>query len=193
MSFVIDPDTFISDSLETAFGLKTYLDILRDTQKAKFEATAEFRKKFNGYYKVRQRSPEWYKTFFDLFEKQFNKEQSFEYLLREMYKVGNSIEVSFVSKLMATVKPEKPIWDKYVIKNIGLESEWKSSSKLSVEERIKKAKEIYDKIAKRYDDLLKDEIGKKCIERFNQVLPKYKDSLSDVKKIDCILWSKRKF
>ncbi len=191
MNLGITPDTFIGDSLETAFGLKAYSNIMLFTKNQPFVATQEFRTKFNGYYRLRQRSTEWYDKFYSLFESQFRIERSFEDLLREMHTVSGSLEVSFISKLIATVNPDKPIWDQYVVRNIGLESEWLRSSRLSKEKRIQKAVEIYNKIVKWYSDFLNDETGKACIEQFDQVLPQYKDSISDIKKIDCILWSKR--
>ena len=191
MNLGITPDTFIGDSLETAFGLKAYSNIMLFTQNRPFVATQDFRTKFNGYYRLRQRSNEWYDKFYSLFESQFRVERSFEDLLREMHTVNGSLEVSFISKLIATVNPDKPIWDQYVVRNIGLESEWRRSSGLPKERRIQKAVEIYNGIVKWYSDFLNDETGKACIERFNQVLPQYKDNISNTKKIDCILWSKR--
>lgn len=52
----LNPDTVIEDSLETAFGLRTYIDILSVIQQDNFVATPEFRKTFNGFYRVRQKS-----------------------------------------------------------------------------------------------------------------------------------------
>lgn len=191
MDYGISPDTFVGESLETAFGLKAYSTIMQFTKNRPFVATPEFRKTFNGYYKLRQRSAKWYDKYYSLFESQFCADCSFEDLLREMHTVNSSLEVSFISKLIATVNPQMPIWDQYVVRNIGLESEWLCSSRLPKEKRIQKAVEIYNKIVKWYSDFLNDETGKACIKLFDQLLPQYKDKLSDTKKIDCILWSKR--
>ena len=191
MDYGISPDTFVGESLETAFGLKAYSTIMQFTKNRPFVATPEFRKTFNGYYKLRQRSAKWYDKYYSLFESQFCADCSFEDLLREMHTVNGSLEVSFISKLIATVNPQIPIWDQYVVRNIGLESEWLCSSRLPKEKRIQKAVEIYNKIVKWYSDFLNDETGKACIKLFDQLLPQYKDKLSDTKKIDCILWSKR--
>ena len=191
MDYGISPDTFVGESLETAFGLKAYSTIMQFTKNRPFVATPEFRKTFNGYYKLRQRSAKWYDKYYSLFESQFCADCSFEDLLREMHTVNGSLEVSFISKLIATVNPQMPIWDQYVVRNIGLESEWLCSSRLPKEKRIQKAVEIYNKIVKWYSDFLNDETGKACIKLFDQLLPQYKDKLSDTKKIDCILWSKR--
>ena len=180
MDYGISPDTFVGESLETAFGLKAYSTIMQFTKNRPFVATPEFRKTFNGYYKLRQRSAKWYDKYYSLFESQFCADCSFEDLLREMHTVNGSLEVSFISKLIATVNPQMPIWDQYVVRNIGLESEWLCSSRLPKEKRIQKAVEIYNKIVKWYSDFLNDETGKACIKLFDQLLPQYKDKLSEI-------------
>ena len=53
-------------------------------------------------------------------------------ILNEIYQKTGNIEGSFTSKLLATINPNLPIWDQYVLKNIGLKV--KETSK---EEKIK--------------------------------------------------------
>lgn len=44
----------------------------------------------------------------------------FEEILRELYDLTNGrIEASFSSKMYATLYPEKPIWDQFVLKFLG--------------------------------------------------------------------------
>lgn len=50
----LNPNTVIEDSLVMAFGLRSYIDILSVIQRDNFVATPEFRKAFNGFYRVRQ-------------------------------------------------------------------------------------------------------------------------------------------
>lgn len=50
----INPNTVIENSLEIAFGLRSYIDILSVIQQDNFVATPEFRRTFNGFYKVRR-------------------------------------------------------------------------------------------------------------------------------------------
>lgn len=124
-------------------------------------------------------------------ERQVNKNASFEDLLWEMLQVNHSIEVSFVSKLMATVDPNLPIWDQYVIRNLGYEKVWKRSTMAPKEQRIKIAVEIYEAIKQWYKNYIHTEKGVSCIQAFDRALPKYADKLTDVKKLDYLLWSKR--
>ena len=124
-------------------------------------------------------------------EKQKEVPQSFETVLRSMYKVGNTIEVSFVSKLIAAVNPNLPIWDQYVIKNLGFMKKWDRYRQKTAEERIQKAVAIYDAIVSWYDEFLVSENGKLCVKCFDDNLPEYADKITDVKKVDYWLWSKR--
>lgn len=187
---IINPDTIIGESLETAWGLPQYVRLINDAGAANFQASDAFRKSFNAYYRVRQRKKEWYDEYYRLMEKQKTDNLSFEQLLRALLTFG-SIEVSFSSKLISTVDVNRPIWDQYVLKSLGLYKEWNSFNGKKKEERIQKAVEIYSDIEKWYSDFLKSKDGKACIAKFNAILPDYTDKISDVKKIDFMLVSKR--
>ena len=186
---ILDHKTVIGDCLETTLGLKTYLYLINEVKNGNI-ATDDFKRKYNAYYRVRQRSDEWYKKYYDLMFKQKTNELTIEEIINELSSFG-TIEASFASKLIATIDTQKPIWDQYVLKNLGYYNEWRSYENKSKEERIKKAVEIYKKIEKWYDVFLKSREGKKCILEFDRVLPKYSTSISDVKKIDFLLVNKR--
>ncbi len=188
---LLNPNTIISECLETAFDLKTYIRIMRIVGNVNFRATEEFRKMYKGFYKVRQQSPQWYDKYFSLMEQQVTENRSFEDLLRIMYQVGGRIEVSFVSKLMATVNAQLPIWDKYVLINLGKAAEWERLRSADTENRIKEASKIYTYIKCWYKSFLENDDGKLCIDKFDEALPTYKNKLTDIKKIDYLLWSKR--
>lgn len=58
---IINPDTIIGESLETAWGLPQYVHLINVAGAANFQASDAFRKSFNAYYRVRQRKKEWNK------------------------------------------------------------------------------------------------------------------------------------
>ena len=87
--------------------------------------------------------------------------------------------------MLATIIPEKPIWDRYVVQNLNMQL-----TGTAKEEKLKNAIMLYADIEKWYADLLETEKGKECISEFDQVLPDYK-GISKIKKIDSILWSIR--
>lgn len=87
--------------------------------------------------------------------------------------------------MLATIIPEKPIWDRYVVQNLNMQL-----TGTTKEEKLKNAIMFYADIEKWYADFLETEKGKECISEFDQVLPDYK-GISKIKKIDSILWSIR--
>ncbi len=191
MVCLLDPQKVIGECLETAFELKKYCCIVETVSKDDFKATQDFRKTFNGYYRLQRRTASWYERYYDLFEKQKKKQLSYQALLEEMYDCAGKIEVSFVSKMIASIDTSKPIWDQYVLKNLGLEKEWNRTYGANPEARISEANNIYSKIIESYGDILCSSKGQECITRFHQILPDYVGRISDVKIIDFFLWSKR--
>lgn len=189
--FTLNPEVVISESLEAAFGLKTYIEIMDYAGHDGFTATGEFRTKFNGYYKVRQKRKQWYVTYYELMEEQRTHQRSFEDLLLIMYSVNRSIEVSFINKLMATIDPNLPIWDKYVIRNLGFERKWERLRSAEPKVRITEAGAIYQSITTQYEEFFSTQDGIACINKFDELLPNYTDKLTAVKKLDYLLWSKR--
>ena len=87
--------------------------------------------------------------------------------------------------MLATIDASKPIWDQYVLQNLGLALTGKTK-----EEKLQNAVLLYDKIIEWYEEYFKTEEAHENIKVFNQLLPDYA-WISDTKKIDCLLWSKR--
>jgi len=145
---------------------------------------SEFQRKFNAFYRVR-RSAEWRAVFYEIFAREKGSTPSFAMILNEIYQKTGNIEGSFTSKLLATINPNLPIWDQYVLKNIGLKV--KETSK---EEKLKNAVELYGKMVDWYNDFLISTDGQQCIAEFDKRFPQY-SYFSEIKKADFILWCSR--
>lgn len=102
-----------------------------------------------------------------------------------MYECTGNIEPSFSSKMLASIFPEKPIWDRYVVQNLNLQLVGKNQ-----EEKLQNAIALYADMEKWYADFLKTDKAEECIAAFDRVMPDYKH-ISSIKKIDSILWSIR--
>lgn len=102
-----------------------------------------------------------------------------------LYVETGNVEASFSSKMIATINPENPIWDQYVLQNLGLVLNGKNPR-----ERIENAIEIYDRIKTWYSDYLLTEEALKNIAEFDRWLPSY-SWIPAIKKIDYLLWSRR--
>ena len=87
--------------------------------------------------------------------------------------------------MLATILPEKPIWDRHVVQNLNMQL--RGATK---EEKLKNAIMLYADMEMWFVDFLETEKGKECIREFDRLLPDYK-KISQIKKIDSILWSIR--
>lgn len=106
-------------------------------------------------------------------------------MIGSLYVETGNVEASFSSKMIATIDPEKPILDQYVLQNLGLELKGKNPR-----EKIGNAVEIYHRIEAWYAEYLKTDEALENIAEFDRWLPSYA-WITDVKKIDYLLWSKR--
>ena len=181
----IDPSKTMQHCIAALMGLDKYRFLLEQVHKVDVSSDEGFQRTFNGFYMVR-RNKEWRKAFYDLFERvKLSNDVSFAYVLEELYRLTGNVEASFSSKLLATLKPEMPIWDRYVVQNLGLKLPLDSDPS-----RIQKTKEVFEEIVAWYEVFLQTKNARQCIDEFDKMLPGY-SWLSDVKKIDFYLWSIR--
>jgi hypothetical protein len=170
--------------LATALGLDKYQDIISHKE----SSSITFRRKFNAYFRVR-RNPSWQESFYGIFNSLRNSDKvTFELIIQTLYQKTGQVEPSFSSKMLHILNPEMPIWDQYVLKNLG----FKTSLKGSPEEKINEAIDVYDSITKFYFDYLNSKDGIAFVKEFNLQLPKY-SHFSDIKKLDAILWKIRAY
>lgn len=143
-----------------------------------------FQRNYNGYYRVRQRAPEFYAAYYGLMELRKGSGVTFEETLWHLYEQLGRVEASFSSKLVATLNPERPIWDEYVLKNLGLK---RPSS--SCRNRLEQTVKLYDAIGRWYTEFLQTDQAREIIELFDSVYPGR--PVTNLKKIDFLLWKTR--
>jgi len=76
-------------------------------------------------------------------------------VLDYFWQQSHRIEASFSSKLVATINPELPVWDKEVLRNLKLKKPLPTDK-----DRLNKTKELYAAIKDWYANQLKTEEGK---------------------------------
>lgn len=113
-----------------------------------------------------------------------NKNVEFGDILKIIFKEIGKVESSYTSKLLHTINPNKPIWDKFVLMNLGLKQNTNSKDKINY------SINTYSKIESFHFQFLSNDYAKKCIEFFDINFPEGK-MISNVKKIDFLLWSSR--
>lgn len=168
-------------------GIAKYLAIMEKVHAVDVSTDASFQTMFNGFYRVRQKSATWYNSYFALMQRLKGTCPTFETVLDSLKTVlGNNVcEASFSSKLVATLDPWQPIWDKYVLANTGHKPLASTNH-----DKFALAKTGYASIASWYATFLASEEGKRWIRTFNDNVDQYW-KLTDVKKVDFILWQSR--
>lgn len=169
--------------LVSGMRLPDYRYIMENLNTMAVSANEEFQKRYNGFYKVR-RNAAWREKYYICFEKfrMSRGEISFPAILKDIYEATNTVEASFASKMLATLKPEKPIMDSRVLHCLEL-----SLGGSSDKEKLDTAIHIYQEIEDWYSEYSITQNAIENIAIFDKVLPDYK-WLSSTKKIDYMLW-----
>ena len=184
MDINFDVNRVFQERLAASMGLDKYQFIMEQIKKIDVSVDADFQRTFNGFYIVR-RNETWRKVYYEHFENVKYGAPTFASILTHLYECTGNVEPSFSSKMLATIFPDKPIWDRYVIQNLNMELVGTTK-----DERLANAITLYSDIEKWYADFLQTDKAKECIEAFDCVMPDYKH-ISSIKKIDSILWSIR--
>jgi len=143
----------------------------------------EFQQNFKGFYKVR-RDEQWCEWYFGLMEESNRNRMSFKIVLNRLWLKTGWIEASFASKLVATLEPQLPVIDKFVLKNLNMRLPYFSKS-----DREHETVEVYKQLCAKYDELLASAKGRMICKKFQR---KYRDSeITEVKMIDLVLWKIR--
>ncbi len=168
-------------------GLEKYLWIMDRFHQIDCTIDIEFQKRFNGFYRIRQRKAEFYKELYAFLEQhKDNKNLLFETVLHHLFSRLDRIEPSFSSKILATINPEMPIWDSEVLSSLNLK---KPGYHLPKEERLKRTIELYRRLQEWYQKELEKPLAQSMITAFDAHIPNC--PITPVKKVDLVLWQTR--
>lgn len=109
----------------------------------------------------------------------YDKDLTYPTVLEALYSETGRVERSFSSKILATVRPELPVWDKYVLENLGEAVPPYGSRNLA-------------KIIAAYDDICawyQSDEALRLVPVFDAHFPNI--PITNTKKIDFILWQTR--
>lgn len=144
----------------------------------------DFQRSFNGYYRIRQRSPEWYAQYFKMLEQLKVANRSFGEIIRDLHKCTGRLEASFASKMLATRHPELPVIDRWVLDNLGL-----SLPRYGEQNKPEKVVRVYESIVGWYREFLATSAGHRALNMFDRLCPDC--PVTPLKKVDFILWQSR--
>lgn len=165
-------------------GIDKYLAIMGNID----PKNADFKKKFNTFYRVRRNSA-WQDAFYKLFDRCVGSCLSFGNALDEMYESTGRIECSFISKMIHTCNINEPIWDQNVLCFLKSELHWKYNQSWLASKKLAEAKKIYANLKNWYEEYLTTPDGINSLTVFDMAYPEAA-VISKVKKIDFILWWK---
>ena len=183
MLSTIDFDMALSGALERFWDLERYQRIMEEYDKVDVSSDLDFQRNYTYFYQLRGNSG-WMQKYYGLFErKKQTGNAAFASIISELFELTGRIEASFSSKMLATLNPSKPIWDRKVCDVLHLELTGKTK-----EEQLRNAISLYETLENWYAAYLPTANARENIRRFDKLLPAY-TWLSDTKKIDYLLWS----
>lgn len=164
-------------------GLEKYLSLQCSLKSVDVSKNRDFQKRFNHFYRVRRNS-DWQSQFYKLLQAKKNNEISFSDALKTIHKNTGRFEASFASKLVATVHPDKPVIDKFVLENAGLKL-----PSPSAKDREGKITAVYSQLEIRFKGFLDTKNGKYLVKQFQAKFPNAK--ITKIKMADLVLWQTR--
>ena len=166
-------------------GLLTYLHLMGWVQNSDVSKDTEFQRKYKGFYRVR-RNDDWCQPYFSYMERSKGKLFSFEDILKHMFEATGKVEASFSSKLLATLHPDMPVWDSYVLSQLDLPQPTKGQQ--NKHNQLRQTISTYDQLTDWYEKYIGTQNAWSIMKVFDETFP-YAKHITVVKKIDCVLWS----
>ena len=174
----------------TTSHLQRYDTLQTDLLKKNIDSDLGYQCLFNGFYRMQRRTKEWYRYYFSMLQREkHNKSITFKQVIEQIYADKHRVEPAFSSKLVATICPEMPVYDKHVRENLSLKVPPQYSP---AKDRVQKFIMAYATLDGKVATLIRDPIfTTKLRPAFDRKFPAYAH-FTDVKKLDLLLWQYRK-
>lgn len=170
---------------KVADGLAKYLWLQDQVAKkpGTFHADPDFRRRYNGFYRVRRGAP-WATAYYDLMRDAETLGLGFDQVLARLAITTARTEASFASKLFGTLNPDSPIIDSIVLDRIAARLPAQS-----VANRQGAIHQLLKDMAALYAAYLATPDGQYLVSEFDRLYPAAaKAGVTDVKKLDLVLW-----
>lgn len=192
-----NPICSIVGKKEIDFGIKVYERIMQEfDSNIPLNENVVFMGLFDVFYRLQQERKPFSDInkrlkFFEIFE-EFKKEKNkgtavtFKQILEKISSITGACEKTFASKIYHTLYIDKPILDSEVAKHFKISSTTAGSSRMG---KISNADKNYLEYCSKFDEYRLSDEGREMIKEFNKKYPSA--VISDIKKIDFILWQDR--
>jgi hypothetical protein len=164
-------------------GLERYRWLQAHRDAADLRTDPVYRKRFNHFYRVR-RGTDWQDKFYGLLETRKHHVVSFAAVLHALHQATGRYEPSFASKLVATIRPDMPVIDSVVLRNLNL-----TLPRYNLRDRAARLEHLHETLVSWFSAFLKTETGRYLVRRFREEYPDAK--ISKVKMVDLVLWRTR--
>jgi hypothetical protein len=164
-------------------GLRKYCWIQDYLHKDDVSRSREFQKTYNGFYRVR-RNAAWQEVYYKLMERAKTKPSDFSQILSDLKRKTGRLEASFASKLVATLHPDRPVIDRFVLEHFCLRLPGHYET-----DREAKAVSVYKALISKYETFLSLPVARIICEKFTATYPWA--GITDLKKVDLVLWQTR--
>ena len=166
-------------------GIEKYQVLRRQLFTTDVSADRDFQKAFNGFFRMGRRTGAYYNDYYSYLQQHKEAGISFAEALTYLYQKHGKLEMSFVSKMVAMVDPTYPIWDSVVTKgHFGIIAPY-----TNVKNRLQKGIERYEQYCRCYETYMQSEEAKEKLAEFEKLFPG--SEITDVKKLDFMLWQER--
>ncbi len=167
--------------------LSIYKYIQDNLQQCDVSNDANYQKAFKNFYRVR-RNNKWRKDFFSILEQEKNNQEiRFDNILCQVYRKSGKVETSYCSKLVATIDPNRPVWDTFVLNHLKL---LKPSYNPKRQKQIANCCNVYLQIEQWMTKSINQQCFKQWVLLFDQSFPQF-ICFTDIKKLDLFLWQYR--
>lgn len=169
-------------------GIQSYKYLMARRYAVDISKDEAFQDMFSTFYRMKRfRSRDFLRRFFECMEQEKRREiTSFAVLFEKVYQLNSSMEISFCSKMLHTFDDCQPIWDSVVAtEHFGFKRPY-SYCKNPIERCVSR----YADYTEAFTHYINSGEGRTLVDIFDNQYPNC--GISDMKKIDFILWQDRK-
>lgn len=173
----------IMDKLDAKM-FDTYFWLQNNLQKRNISTDTEYQRKFAGYYRMRFVSQKYRSKFFEVFEAvKSQTAPSFRAVSETLFHVDGRHEFSFITKMLHTIDPHRPIYDSQVDAALGIHRTYQSN----FEKKLRQDETILNRLSTLYQELAVLPDMAEPLTAIDRILPAQRMSVE--KKLDFILWA----
>lgn len=172
-------------SREIADGLLVYRWLQARVRLRRFSKDPVFRSVFSDFYRLNMRPAAVQRAVLaELHGSSRRGRVSYASTLSRLYNVCGSVEASFASKIVASLDPDGPVIDRWVLRNTAIELPRSVSPN-----RLRETALAYERLDRLCGEFLRSPVGRYLVRRFTA--RHRAPGITEMKMLDFVLWQTR--